>query len=81
MFNKNWKFRMIILILIISCAAIVFTVSILFGFNSALNSEIKRSEKIGFDKGYKAACIDFYNGKLKYEPVKKEIIEWKEVKK
>ena len=70
--NDDWKFDFVFLIIII--ALIIFS---LIG----LDYVITKSRKIGFEIGYKEACADFYNGKLKYEPVKKEIIEWKEVKK
>ena len=32
-----------------------------------------------YEGGYKDACMDFYQGKLKYEIVEKTSIEWKKV--
>ena len=40
------------------------------------------TEKNGYEKGYKAACVDFYQGHLKYDLITNPdgTREWKKVK-
>ena len=61
---------------------ILILTMIIIGFIIGLTAVIDKAEKNGYEKGYKAACADFYQGHLKYDLITNPdgTREWKRVK-
>ena len=74
---KDWKRDLLIVL------AFFFSGLIIVGMINLYFNEANSNYKAGIEVGYKQACQDFYEGKLKYEPVFTQdgkVVDWIERK-